>query len=199
MGIPSTERWLALGDSFTIGTGTTPDRSFPAVLTRLWAARGRDVVLRNPAVNGYRTDDLIAEELPLVVEFRPTLVTVLIGANDIVAGSSDDRYREQIRLIHARVRSDAPAAAVYALPQPDWSLSRAGASFGEPAAIAARIERFNAIAREEAARAGATHIDLFQLMRDQMRNGMLAPDGLHPSAEAYAEWAEALRERLPPS
>jgi acyl-CoA thioesterase I len=148
-------------------------------------------------VNGYRTDDLIAEELPPLAEFRPTLVTILIGANDIVAGSSNDRYREQLRTIHARVRADAAAAVVYALPQPDWSLSRAGASFGDPAAIAARIERFNTIAREEAERASATYVDIFPLMRDQMRRGMLAPDGLHPSAAAHAEWAEALRDRLP--
>jgi lysophospholipase L1-like esterase len=166
------------------------------VLTRFWMDGGRAVVLRNPAVNGYRTDDLIAEELPLVADFRPTLVTILIGANDIVAGSSDDRYREQLRLIHRRIRADAPNAVVYALPQPDWSLSRAGASFGDVAAIAARIERLNAIAREEAERAGAAYVDIFPLMRDQMRRGMLAPDGLHPSAAAYAEWAEALRDRL---
>jgi len=43
-------RYLALGDSFTIGTGTTPDRSFPAVLVRLRAADGRDCDLRNSAV-----------------------------------------------------------------------------------------------------------------------------------------------------
>src|SRR5713226_5369410 len=102
IGIPSTERWLALGDSFTIGTGTTPDRSFPAVLARLWADRGRTVLLRNPAVTAYRTDDLIAEELPLVSVFRPTLVTILIGANDIVAGSSEERYRQQLRAIQTR-------------------------------------------------------------------------------------------------
>ena len=152
--------------------------------------------LRNPAVNGFRTDDLIAEELPLVAEFRPTLVTVLIGANDIVAGSTDDRYRERLNSIHAHVLRDAPAATVYALPQPDWSLSRAGASFGEPAALAARIERFNAIASEEAERASAGYVDIFPLMQAQMRRGMVAPDGLHPSAAAYAEWAEALRDRL---
>ncbi len=166
------------------------------MLTRLWADRGRAVVLRNPAVNGYRTDDLIAEELPQAALLRPTLVTVLIGANDIVAGSSDDRYRAQLRTVHARVRADAPAAVVYALPQPDWSLSRAGASFGAPATIAARIERFNSIAREEVERAGTGYVDIFPLMRDQMRRGMLAADGLHPSAAAYAEWAEALRDRL---
>ncbi len=168
------------------------------MLTRLWADRGRAVILRNPAVNGYRTDDLITEELPLVAPFRPTLVTVLIGANDIVAGSSDDRYRERLRLIHERVRADGPDAAVYALPQPDWSLSRAGASFGLPATIAARIEGFNAIAREEAEHAGARYVDIFPLMREQMRRAMFAPDGLHPSAAAYAEWAAAVRDRLAP-
>src|SRR6266550_8965525 len=66
-----TERFLALGDSFTIGTGTTLDRSFPAVLARIWTERGRAVVLSNPAVNGYTTDDLIHEELPLVAAFSP--------------------------------------------------------------------------------------------------------------------------------
>jgi lysophospholipase L1-like esterase len=169
------------------------------VLTRLWADQGRAVVLRNPAVNGYRTDDVIAEELPQIAAFRPTLLTILIGANDIVAGSSDERYRERLRLILGRMHTDAPLAAAYALPQPDWSLSRAGASFGEPAAIAKRIERFNAIALEEAERAGMSYIDIFPLMQRQMRGGMLAPDGLHPSAMAYAEWAETLRDRLRPA
>jgi acyl-CoA thioesterase-1 len=157
------------------------------------------VELRNPAVNGYRTDDLIVEELPLIAQFRPTLVTILIGANDIVSGSTDDLYRERLRLIHGRVRADAETAAVYALPQPDWSLSRAGASFGDVAAIASQIERFNAIARAEAERAGASYVDIAPLMREQMRRGMFASDGLHPSATAYAEWAEALRDRLPAS
>ena len=172
------------------------DRSFPAVLVELWARRGRHVELQNPAVNGYRTDDLIAEELPLLAAFRPTLVTLLIGANDIVAGSPEDRYRDQLRLIHRRIAAETAGAKVYALPQPDWSLSRAGASFGERGTIAARIERFNQVAREEAERTAATYVDIFPLMRDQMRRGMLAPDGLHPSAAAYAEWAAALDDRL---
>ena len=123
---------------------------------------------------------------------RPTIVTVLIGANDIVQGSREHRYRSQLARIHSRIQADAPGARVFALPQPDWSLSPAGAGFGDPAAIARSIERFNQIAREEAERAGATWIDLFPLMRDQGRRRMFAADGLHPSAEAYAEWAGAL-------
>jgi acyl-CoA thioesterase-1 len=186
------ERFLSLGDSFTIGTGTTPDRSFPAVLARIWTERGRIVVLSNLAVNGYATDDLIRDELPFVASFGPTLVTLLIGANDIVRGSTEEGYRQQLRLIHERLDTDASDARIVALPQPDWSLSPAGSGFGDLAAIARSIERFNEIARDEAGRAGALWIDLFRLMREQGRKKMVASDGLHPSAEAYAEWARAL-------
>jgi len=198
-------RYLALGDSFTIGTGTTPDRSFPAILVNRWWDAGIECDLRNPAVNGYTTDDLIREELPLVEAYAPDLVTVLIGANDIVAALRDEgtvdtraegRYRRQMRRIHERVRAGAPEAQCVGLPQPDWSLTAAGASFGEPAAIARAIERFNGIAREEAEIAHASFIDIFPLMREQMRKRMTAADGLHPSAEAYAEWADALKDRL---
>src|SRR3989441_12807565 len=194
-------RYLALGDSFTIGTGTTPDRSFPAVLVSRWRADGRDWDLRNPAVNGFTTDDLIREELPLVEAYRPDLVTVLIGANDIVAALRDaaavtdraaERYRRQVRRINERVQADAPKAARYALPQPDWSLTPAGASFGDPADVAKAIEKFNLIAREEIEALGGTYVDIFPLMREQMKKHMTAPDGLHPSAAAYAEWADAL-------
>jgi lysophospholipase L1-like esterase len=147
-------------------------------------------------VNGYTTDDLIREELPLLDDFAPTLVTLLIGANDIVAGSTEQRYRARLRLIHERIRKGAPGASRFALPQPDWSQSPAGASFGNPILIARQIERFNEIAREENERAGGAYVDIFPLMREQGRRGMFAPDGLHPSAAAYAEWAEALRTTL---
>jgi acyl-CoA thioesterase-1 len=198
-------RYLALGDSFTIGTGTTPDRSFPAILVTRWRADGREYDLRNPAVNGFTTDDLIREELPLVEAYRPDLVTVLIGANDIVAALRDaaavtdraaERYRRQLRRIHQRVAADAPKASRYALPQPDWSLTPAGASFGDPGDVAKAIERFNEIAREEVEASGGIYVDIFPLMRLQMRKGMTAPDGLHPSAAAYAAWATELKGKL---
>ena len=198
-------RYLALGDSFTIGTGTTPDRSFPAVLVDRWRDRGEEWDLRNPAVNGYTTDDLIREELPLVASFGPDVVGVLIGANDIVAAlgdhgavlpRDDERYHRQLRRVYDSIRSSAPRARVYGLPQPDWSLTAAGASFGDPGSIAAAIDRFNRIARDEVERGGGVYVDIFPLMRDQMRRRMTAADGLHPSAEAYAQWADALLGRV---
>jgi len=52
------------------------------------------------------------------------------------------------------------------------------------------------MAREEVERAGGTYVDIFPLMRDQKRRRMTAADGLHPSAEAYAQWADALLGRV---
>lgn len=165
-------------------------------MTKLWQDAGREVIFANPAMNGYTTQDLLVEELPWVANFRPTLVTVLIGANDIVQGSPLERYRAQLARIHARIRADAPDARVIALPQPDWSRGPAGSGFGSPSVIARTIERFNATARAEAERNGARWIDLFPLMRKQAERRMFAPDGLHPSAAAHAEWAAVLAKEL---
>ena len=185
-----THRYLALGDSFTIGTGVGPERSFPAELVRRWRSRGLEVELTDPAVNGYTTDALIEHELPLAAQVRPTIVTLLIGANDIVRGSDVQRYRGQLRRILAGLAAEGVApSAVHGLPQPDWSLAPAAAPFGTPTGLLARITEFNAAMREEVELAGGRYHDLFPEMRRQAEAGMLAADGLHPSAEALAEWA----------
>lgn len=198
---PTSIRYLALGDSFTIGTGTSPDKAFPAVLAARWRTAGQNVELLNPAVNGYTTDDLIARELPHVRVFKPTFVTLLIGANDIVRGGSDDkRYRGQLRRIYAQLREDGvPMNAVVGLPQPEWSRSPAASPYGTTEALLTRIAHFNSIVEEEAENAGARFIDLYPLMHRQAAAEMLATDGLHPNAEAHEEWARTLAERLTPT
>lgn len=208
-------RIVALGDSFTIGTGSPEEAAFPARLGARLQAAGRPVTIENLARNGYTTQDLLDEELPQVGA-APDLVTLAIGANDLVRwlgseparglGRGLDRgvgqaeeaaYRAQLRRIFAALGArGVPGARVVTLPQPDWSLGPAAAAFGAPAEIGRRIERYNAILAEEAARAGARHVDLFSLMRRQARAGRFAADGLHPAASAYDEWAAALLDAL---
>jgi acyl-CoA thioesterase-1 len=187
-------RYLALGDSFTIGTGGTPAQSFAARLTDRWAAAGCTLTLENVAVNGYATDDLIELELPSLAAFRPTLVTLAIGANDIVRGRSVETYRENVRRILDAVKESG--ARVVVLPQPDWSRSPAAASLGMQAALAASIAEFNDALAAEARAKGATFVDLGPLMRQQALQGQLASDGLHPSTEAYDAWATQLGTTL---
>jgi len=192
-------RYLALGDSFTAGTGNQPSDAFPSRLASLWRAHGRRVTLKNMAVNGYTTEDVQERELPEVAPFRPTLVTLAVGANDYVRGWSADVYRSHVRvLFRAIIDAGVAPNRIVALPQPEWSLSPATASFGDPRRIGADIVAFNTILRDEARAAGALYVDLYPLMHKQAEAKMLAGDGLHPSARAHAEWAAALYEQVVP-
>lgn len=189
-------RYLALGDSFTIGTGSEPSRAFPARLVERWRTAGCALALENVAVNGYTTDDVIARELPEIASFRPTFVTLAIGANDIVQGHSLDAYRVNVRRILDA--ANGSGARVVVLPQPDWSRSPTAASLGTQSALAESIARFNAALAEEARAKGATFVDLVPLMDQQAARADLASDGLHPSAAAYDAWAEELARVVTP-
>src|SRR5438128_10904423 len=89
----STDRaihYLALGDSYTIGTGATHEsRNFPSLLAaRVEAATSRRVALGHPAVNGFTTIELIARELGYISDLKPDMVSVIIGVNVHVQGRS---------------------------------------------------------------------------------------------------------------
>lgn len=188
-------RYLALGDSFTIGTGSPPPGAFPTRLADRWRSQGCSLEVKNVAVNGYTTNDVIAEELPALPTFRPTVVTLAIGANDIVQGHSIEAYRANVRRILDA--ASATGARVVAIPQPDWSRSPSAASFGTREALADAIVRFNGALAEEARAKGAAWVDLVPLMQQQALSGLLASDGLHPSAAAYDAWAAELSRVLP--
>lgn len=186
-------RYLALGDSFTEGTGSPRASAFPVRLAAAWRRAGHAVELLNLGANGYTTEDLLEEELPQVAAFKPTRVTLAVGANDIVHGATEAEYRAQLkRIFEALRKAGVKPSAVVALPQPEWSRSPSAALFGSAAELGERIERFNAILREETEAAGGRYVDLSPLMRKQAQARMVAADGLHPSAKAYGEWADAL-------
>lgn len=191
-------RYLALGDSFTIGTGNTPDQAFPARLADRWQKAGKKVTLKNLGVNGYTTDDLSARELPEVAPFHPTIVTLAIGANDRVHQTPLAIYRRHVsQILDDIVKAGVPAKQIVALPQPDWSLSPAASSFGTPDTLGKDIVLFNAALKEESEKIGARYIDLYPLMHRQAEAKMIAGDGLHPNAQAHDEWAAELVKSLP--
>ncbi|HEY8736161.1 MAG TPA: SGNH/GDSL hydrolase family protein [Candidatus Dormibacteraeota bacterium] len=188
--------YLALGDSYTIGTGTsTESRNFPGHLARkLEEVTGHRVQLRNPAVDGYTTLDLIRTELGEVDRFRPDLVTILIGANDIVQGVDEVTYRSRIAEIYGKVKALAlPPGRVVTLSIPDFSIVPMAPTFGEPLQIRARIDRFNQAAREEASSHGFDYLDLSDLSRSgAARAGWVAADGLHPGDAQYEAWSQLI-------
>ena len=86
-------RYVALGDSYTIGEGASLDESWPALLTRHLRNEGIDVdLVANPSVTGWTTQDLIERELPVFRKAKPNFATLLIGVNDDNYGDNTGNY-----------------------------------------------------------------------------------------------------------
>jgi len=71
-------RYVALGDSYTIGEGAKRDESWPTLLTKHLNEKGVSVELvANPSRTGWTTQDLIDRELSVCEENKPDFVTLL--------------------------------------------------------------------------------------------------------------------------
>jgi lysophospholipase L1-like esterase len=189
-------RYLALGDSYTIGTGASkPARNYPSILAnRLAEATGRRVDLTNPAVNGFTTLDLIDAELKYVRRLTPQLVSILIGVNDLVQGRTPEEYGASLRKIYDEVAGLLlPAGRAVAISLPNWSVVPAARDFGDPARLRRLTDAFNAIARTEAVTRAFTWIDISAASVDgATTKGWVSSDRLHPGDPQYAAWADVI-------
>jgi acyl-CoA thioesterase I len=196
-------RYVALGDSYTIGTGLDDEsQNFPTLLARrIIDETGVDVALANLGVNGYTTTDLIREELPVARRTRPGLVTVLIGANDVVQGSTEASYRTRLAEIYdALAGLGLPAARVLAVSTPDFSALPGAAPFGTARDLRMRVDAFNRISESEAAARGFHYADISAISReDSNGRDWLAADGLHPGPAQHRAIAAQLWTVLRPA
>ncbi len=185
-----TGRFLALGDSYTIGESVRPEERWPIQLAELLRSRGTPV--RDPVIiarTGWTTD-----ELDRAIDSARTagpfeLVSLLIGVNNQYRGRSVDEYRVQFRALLQRAIGFAggDARRVVVLSIPDWGVTPF-AEGRDRARIAAEIDSYNAVNREESQRLNVRWIDITQISR-QAGAEMLAADGLHPGAPMYEMWA----------
>jgi acyl-CoA thioesterase-1 len=192
--------YLALGDSYTIGTGASHEsRNFPSLLAqRIEHETSRPVRVVNPAVNGFTTIDLLGKELGFIRELQPDLVTVLIGVNDLVRGRSPEAYRESLDEIYDAIATlGLPGARVAAISIPDWSVVPAARHYGGPELIHSLTEQFNGIARTAATAHGFTWVDITEVSRRGLGTfDWISVDELHPGDPQYAAWAEKIWDAI---
>ncbi len=186
-------RFLALGDSYTIGEGVAPAERWPERLAERLRARGVDAAAPEiVARTGWTTDELDAAIDAAAPRGPYALVSLLIGVNNQYRGRGVEEYRAELRALLARAVGfgGGNAGRVIVLSIPDWGVTPF-AEGRDRARIAAEIDAFNQAAREETERSGARWVDVTGQTRATGADpAWLAPDGLHPGARAYDAWAD---------
>jgi lysophospholipase L1-like esterase len=181
-------RYLALGDSYTIGESVPATDRFPVQLARELRLGDPEIIART----GWTTDELNAAIDAANPHGPYDLVTLLIGVNNQYRGRDAEQYRGEFAALLRRAIGFAggDAKKVVVVSIPDWGVTPF-AEGRDGAKIGTEIDRYNAINREETARAGAKYVDITPISRGNDPT-LVAGDGLHPAGKQYTEWAKLI-------
>ena len=119
-------RFLALGDSYTIGETVDSAGRFPVQLAR--ALRARKLNVADPEIvarTGWTTDELAAG-IEIAAPAGPySLVSLLIGVNNQYRGRDAEKYRAEFKSLVARAVEFAAGkpSRVLVLSIPDWGVT----------------------------------------------------------------------------
>ena len=181
-------RYLALGDSYTIGESVAAADRFPNQLARELNLGEPQIIART----GWTTDELNAAIDAANVQGPYELVTLLIGVNNQYRGRDAEEYRGELAALLRRAIGFAGGdpSRVVVVSIPDWGVTPF-AEGRDRAQIAREIDAYNAVNREEALRAGARYVDITPVSRRD-DPALVAADKLHPSAVQYTEWVRLI-------
>lgn len=191
----TTQHYLALGDSYTIGQSVQPSESYPVQLVNALTRGG--FIMPAPtiiATTGWTTDDLILGIANSnITNNKYQVVTLLIGVNDQYDELTQDHYRTNfVQLLHTAINfAGGDSTRVFVLSIPDYGATPFGKA--RQSVISPEIDRFNAINKQESTNAGVNYLDITGISREAATDlSLVASDGLHPSGTMYTLWVNQL-------
>ena len=191
-------RYLALGDSYTIGESVPEAGRWPVHLAR--ALRADGIALEDPriiATTGWTTGELSAAMDTAEPLGEWDFVSLLIGVNNQYRGLpvADFEREFEVLLKRAIALADQRPQRVLVLTIPDWGVTPFGERSGrDRAQIAQQLDAYNAAVAKVSRALRAAVADIAPVSRKTGGEPrMVADDGLHPSAALYAEWTAIAR------
>jgi lysophospholipase L1-like esterase len=184
-------RYLALGDSYTIGESVSESERWPNQLAKLLEEEDIQAEVTIIARTGWTADELWQGIQARKIEPPYDLVSLLIGVNNQYRGYDTHEYREQfVFLLKKSIEyAGGDPKRVIVLSIPDWGVTPF-ASDRDRRQITKEIAEFNLVDREESEKAGVHYVDVMPGSREAGNDiSLIASDGLHPSGKMYSEWA----------
>jgi acyl-CoA thioesterase I len=201
--------YAAVGASETLGTGAkqpTAD-SWPQVFYR--TALPQAAVYYNFGISGDTVARAITDQAPEALAVHPTLVTVWLNVNDLIAGVPAARYHDQlVQLLHTLRRGGTAQVLVANVPYldrlPMYLACHGGTVVDatrcpisplasvDPPALSALVDAYNVAIADAARQEGAALVDLHARGETpDVHPEWVSADGFHPSTAGYAAIADA--------
>jgi lysophospholipase L1-like esterase len=169
--VTATDVIVAFGDSLTFGTGAMEAESYPVVLGQLIA---RNVV--RSGVPGEITAGGLARVQSVIDEYKPKLMIVCLGGNDMLRKVDEVETTANLREIIKTIRAQGIAVVLVGVPR--------------PALLTSAPPFYEAIAKEFVIPYEGKIVTDVLYQRDQKS------DAIHPNAKGYRRMAEAIAALL---
>jgi lysophospholipase L1-like esterase len=192
--IPQNIRYLALGDSYTIGESVSYQERWPSQLSDSLAARNYLIdTVHYIATTGWTTQNLLNGIHNQNLESKNfNLVSVLIGVNNQYQNKPFGLFLTQFpQLLDSAIRyAGGDTSSVFVLSIPDYAYTPFGQA-SNPNQTSQEIDQYNAAKDSICQIYGIKYFNITPISRQGLnQTSLVAPDGLHPSGEQYGLWVQ---------
>jgi lysophospholipase L1-like esterase len=191
-------KYLALGDSYTIGEAVPEVERWPNQLVDSLSKKGWDIDKPTIiATTGWRTDNLKNAMTIAKLKNEYDLVSLLIGVNNQYQGKSPKEYAIEFEdLLKTSIQlAKGKKGHVFVVSIPDYGFTPYGKSKQET--ISQAIDQFNEINARITYRYSVQYFNITEISRDGLNEpALVASDGLHPSGKMYSYWVELIAKEL---
>jgi lysophospholipase L1-like esterase len=192
------KKFLALGDSYTIGESVAENERWPVLLCKALDAKGLNFAEpKIIATTGWRTDDLKRAIDAEKLSKNYDLVSLLIGVNNQYQGRSSSAYAPEFEeLLEMAIEfAGGDQSKVIVISIPDYGFTPYGKE--NQAKISAELDEFNAINRSISDKYHVQYFNITDISRRGLGDpSLIATDGLHPSGKMYEEWVRLIIKDL---
>lgn len=193
-------RYLALGDSYTIGESVSENERWPNQFKDSLIDRGFTVDdFKIIATTGWTTSNLISGIAQQQLDSNWNLVSLLIGVNNQFQNRPFSIYLQELpSLINQSIAlAGGKKESVFLVSIPDYAYTSFGQSTGNQANISAGIDKYNKTMDSIASVFGVQYIYITDITRRGLsETNLVANDGLHPSGKAYTEFVSVILDDI---
>ena len=188
-------RYLALGDSYTIGESVAESERWPNQLQKLLLDSG--IQIEKPVIiarTGWTTNELQDAISKSNLKNEYQLVSLLIGVNNQYRGYPVEQQKKEFRelLLSAITFAQGDTSAVFVVSIPDYGVTPFAKS-KDPDKIAKEIDLYNSINQSICTEYGVRYFDITENSRKALNDpSLIADDGLHPSGKMYRQWVQEI-------